>query len=107
MDLESLQVDIMATQLPNSQKEDDHHLNPTKHSYDGVILFDWEPGENKHFEFFYREQFLGSEIREEWLIYQMLENSRCKQLKTITSMPGKSLSLFAKVEQGNFFFIYI
>lgn len=74
--------------------------------YDRVILFNWDHWPNRlPFQSFPKTHFLPGEISLEWLKYQMVPKSRMRKLEPFKSLPGQSLSMFAKVEQGIILYI--
>lgn len=80
------------------------------HTYTHVVLFDWADGELDPFSIFDLKQFRDGEIKKDWIEYMLVPQSRCRRIKSLKSMPGKSMSMFGKVEKGVFMlfkFIYI
>lgn len=95
-EMDSSQVDIMATQMPYSQ---DRRLRASTHEYTDIILFKWKPEVHEPFQIYNKDQFSNTEILEEWLLYQMVPSSRCRQLKPFEKFPGEVFSMFGKVEK--------
>ena len=105
--MESSQVDIMASQLPDSEVatqliSSSAPSGSTSHKYSHLVLFNRGNGVKSPFKKFPKKQFFISEIRDEWIKYQMQANSRKRKLKPISSLPGVTMSLFAKLESGMF-----
>ena len=88
---------IPATQLSPKGKQ-----TVVQKVYNQMILFNWGYGNNSPFEVHHKSRFQDTEIRPNWLKYQLVPKSRLRKLKPIKSMPNQILSLFAKIEMGKF-----
>ena len=72
----------------------------SEYEFSKVILFNRTENEGRPFVIYPRAMFTRDEIREPWLQGNIDIKSRKKLLKPISSLEGKELSLFAKVEKG-------
>ena len=88
------------SQIPGTQLS--QNVTITKFEYDQLVLFNWAPGLRSPFKNYRQELFNSSEIRKEYNLCQIPTTSRVKKLKNLKCFPGESLSLFAKMEKGNF-----
>lgn len=106
MEFDSSQVDIMATQLPNSQVVSTQQ-SQTNHQYNQVVMFHWNKVKVKGQPFVVHqlENFEKDELPNDWFQFQMRASSRSKKMKPISSFQNESLSMFAKVEEGCIFII--
>ena len=111
--MESSQIDIMATQLPSSQflssqlpssqlpsSHATTSTNRTVHDYIDLIFFHWDHGKESPFQVHSKDLFSETEIRVEWIKFQMVSKARARKLKPIKYFSGKVMSLFAKIERG-------
>ena len=81
--------------------------NPSCREYNGIVLFNYSEGLKYPFKFFKKEWFDSSEIREAYYLFQLVPQSRLKILKKLKKIPNQTLSIFAKVERGEFYCIHI
>lgn len=104
--MDSSQFDIMSTQILGTQEEilgtqDEISGTPVpKHVYSWLVLFSWTAGLKEPFQLFPMSQFVDTEIRPAWITSQLVAKSRIRKLKPLTSLPGQTMSLFAKMETG-------
>ena len=68
--------------------------------YQYLVLFDWTLDLRRPFHIFPRTMFSKKEILDKWVEATLDCRSRIKTLKPLEGLPGKTFSLFAKVEQG-------
>lgn len=73
---------------------------PTALTYDYLwcILFEWDVDVEFPFDIFQIGSFPTSELKPNWISGELDELSRRKKIK-FKSLPGRSFSLFAKVEK--------
>lgn len=62
------------------------------------ILFDWDEDVEKPFDIYQVARFRSSELKKKWISGELDLDSRKKRL-SFSWMPGKSFSLYAKVEK--------
>lgn len=65
------------------------------------ILFDWDEDEEFPFKLYQLAIFSNSELKPKWVSGELDNNSRKKPL-SFSAVPGKTVSLFAKVEKCKF-----
>lgn len=94
----SSQEDIFATQEPPP--------TPKKVEYEFVVLCDKDEGAPEPFSLYPRSMFLPNEIHGKWLDSILDDSSRLKSLHTLQRFPETNLSLFAKIENGTYYYQY-
>lgn len=70
--------------------------------YYKCLLFNWSTGNETPFQAFPKEKFGPGEVREEWYKYQLRAESRMKILKALKTFPQEVMSMFGKIERGNY-----
>ena len=95
----SSQRDFFLSPSQNSTQKLNSSL-PTNlvYVYLWCILFDWNENEEEPFRIYQIGQFSTSELKPKWVNGDLDHDSRLKKL-TFPSVPGKTVSLFAKVEK--------
>lgn len=68
------------------------------YTYLWVVLFDWNEDVEKPFGLYQVAMFRDSELKPSWIAGDLDQKSRLKQMK-LSALPGKTVSLFAKVEK--------
>lgn len=68
--------------------------------YMKVILFQWDINKKRPFDIFPLSMFTTNEIKDKWMESILDQNSRIRTLPMLRSLPGKTFSLFAKIERG-------
>ena len=82
--------------------------------YGFLILFNWNEGLKNPFKIYPRREFLN-DIGENCVTQKLSDPYRIKKLRSLKSLPGQSMSMFAKVQDCKFsvhilsilFYIYI
>ena len=80
--------------------------NKSAFQYGYLVLFDRDPKASKPFDIFSTDDFSCEEIKNSWIEFQLTPKARVKKLKPLEILPGKDMSLFAKIEKGNYYFFY-
>ena len=73
-----------------------------RYTYGFVILFNWDEGIQKPFKMFPRRAFSKEEISDKCYNSRVSDTFRVKKLKKLRPLPGKKVSLFAKVEGSKY-----
>ena len=76
------------------------------YTYLWVVLFDWDENVERPFNLYQVAIFSRSEMKPKWIKGELNCISRKKKLK-FSALPGKNLSLFAKVEKGFFKLFFV
>lgn len=74
--------------------------NSHKTKYGYVVLCDQDVHVGNPFAWYPRAIFSNAEIQEKWLNCILDHSSRLKPLGTLKQIPGKSFSLFGKIDEG-------
>ena len=90
------QEDIFATQKPEKPKV----------KYDFLVLCDKDELAHQPFSMYPTSMFKGTEIKLRWLESILDESSRLTTIKSLEKIPNKNLSLFGKIDEGNFDFFW-
>lgn len=99
----SSQRDMFESQgspLSQSILQMDGNVSTHTTEYTNLLFFDWAVDNRRPFEIFPRTLFSDKEIKERWLNSILDENSRIMTLPPLKSLPGKTFSLFGKIEKG-------
>lgn len=64
-----------------------------------VVLYEWCDND-RPFNVYPRTMFSGTEIRDTWLNSNLDNMSRKKELPPLQNLPGKSFSIFGKIDEG-------
>ena len=95
-------LDMFSSQPPVQESQEDHGSSSSSFVCGFLILFHWDDGAVKPFQVFRREDFFN-EIKDRFIDKNLPDKFRLKKLKPMKYLPGKTMSLFGKMEASKFF----
>ena len=88
------------TQLGNESNSSPIFANTYEFGF--LILFNWDEGIQRPFEMFPRRTFSTSDIKAYCYEKNLNISMRIKKLKALRALPGRKMSLYAKVESSKY-----
>lgn len=95
----SSQRDMFVSSPEKSPKLSSSLPDTLDYTYLWVILFDWDENVEAPFDQYQVGAFSSLELKKKWIKGDLDQQSRNKK-NTFSAFPGKTFSLFCKVEKG-------
>lgn len=92
------QRDMFCSSPESSPRIESSLPTSLSYTYLWVVPFDWDENVEKPFDIYQIALFSPSELKDIWISGELDSRSRQKKLK-FSAVPGKTVSLFAKVEK--------